>query len=146
MANIVDEMIKVDVCEVELDGNQSIVGLITKLQAALDMVPSEFRDVATVHFAAYDWEGVFVEYDRPPTEEERAAADAVFADRQKLIQATSASDMEQWIRKLRLRYLSLTRGPGESLTREEAMEMIVNDEEVVSLHPKYSFRTKLITN
>lgn len=123
------EMVNVSVGEIDVDLSAGkIVDLIAALQGVLDSVPAEFRDVATVNFAAYDWEGIFCEYERPITEEEIQAR-AAEIERQRLRAANAAQnrELEGWIRNIRL-------GAG-IIDRDEAMNFLKTNADANSYHP-----------
>lgn len=132
-----NERITVQVCDLNdrIDTKVKIADLIALLQTTLRDVPDEHKDSATIHFCAYDWEGIPVEYEREPAEDEIKAAEAVFADREKLIAVTGLARMDAWIRQIRLRH-------GVSI--EEATDMVRNDQCVGDLHPCFNRKVSMV--
>lgn len=123
------EMVNVSVGEIDVDLSAGkIVDLIAALQGVLDSVPAEFRDVATVNFAAYDWEGIFCEYERPMTDEEYEAQREKI-ERQRLAAAKAAENREidEWLRNIRL--------STGMIDRDEAMNFLKNNPDANNYHP-----------
>lgn len=109
--------------------------LILMLQEALELVPEEYRDAATISFDAYDWGGIECEYIRPPTAEEQSAAAAIFADRERLIRETARPIYEEWVRKIRIR---------TGMSRLGAVAYIATDDGAVIHHPNYNFQLRMV--
>ena len=121
------KIIKEDVVISHVAGER-LVDAIKILQDALDALPAEYRDIATLEMDAYDWGDTYVEVIRQPNADEIAKSEKLIADRAALISMSSKSDIEEWVRNVRVvRHCS----------REDALALIDDGTEQVFGHPKY---------
>ncbi|NZD50495.1 hypothetical protein [Rhizobium leguminosarum] len=117
-----------------VDG-QRVIDIIATLQAALDAVPTEYRNEVRLVQEAYDWGDTYLEVDRPPNAAEIAESERLKADRAALVEASTQRDADEWVRKIRV-----LRG----CSRDDAEALILDGTESVAYHPKYNRETKTI--
>lgn len=132
MAHTIEEQVAIP----ELYG-LTISAAIEALQSAVDAVPKEFRDFATLAADDCYEDGINrIKYTRGMNAEELAKSEALLSDRAALIAATSPWDLREWVRAVRLR-----RG---GITAEEAIAFIREIDCCVELHPRYDADTHAI--
>lgn len=105
-------------------GDVTVATLISRLTAALEMVPVEYRSVARLEIYAYDWDGSAVTFERPMTDVEIAARHAAIEQQR---QNAEARFNEEWVRNVRL-YVGIA-------NRSEAREFIATNPEANAYHP-----------
>jgi len=130
------EMITETVDDSDVIGSYNrVVDVIADLQAALERIPEQFREAATLEIWAYDWEGSCITYERPITPEEIAErAACIEAQRLRASKAAENRQVEEWLRNIRI-YTGIT-------DRDEAMEFLRTNQEANRYHPDVFVKPK----
>lgn len=120
--------------EVAGDGGNTVLEFIAYLQRGLEAIPEEYRQTASLDLAAYDWEGIFIGYTRPMTDEERAAIQATLLEGQELVASSTPDEIEAWIRGVRFRIDS---------DRDSATALVMSGKAPKELHQRYLKASKM---